>query len=190
MRRALLGGTFDPPHIAHLVTAEAAWRQLDVDVVTFLPAGSPWQKAERRVTHHDHRWHMVLAAVEGIEYFAADPREVHRDGWTYTVDTLNSFDPADELWLILGSDAAANLPTWNRADEVLERARVAVAPRPGTEAGAVESVLGSVTWLDMPALQVSGTEIRARATAGKSIRFLVSEPVWRYVEEHAIYRPV
>ena len=117
-------------------------------------------------------------------------RAVHRDGWTYTVDTLNSFDPADELWLILGSDAAANLPTWNRADEVLERARVAVAPRPGTEAGAVESVLGSVTWLDMPALQVSGTEIRARATAGKSIRFLVPEPVWRYVEEHAIYRPV
>ena len=190
MRRALLGGTFDPPHIAHLVAGEAAWRQLGVDVVTFLPAGAPWQKASTRVTDHDHRWRMVTAAVEGVEYFDADPREVHRDGWTYTIDTLLSFDPDDELWLILGADAAANLQTWHRAAEVLERAKVAVAPRPGTDASAVEAVLGRVVWLDMPALQVSGTEIRARAAAGKSIRFLVPDAVWRYVEEHGIFRGV
>lgn len=190
MRRALLGGTFDPPHVAHLVAGEAAWRQLDVDTVTFLPAGRPWQKESRDVTDHEHRWQMVLRSVEGVDYFDADPREVHRDGWTYTIDTLESFDEDDELWLVLGADAAANLPTWNRSASVLRRARIAVAPRPGTDRSSVEDAIGAVTWLDMPSLLLSGTEIRQRAATGRSIRFLVRDPVWRYVEDQNLYRSV
>ena len=102
MRRAILGGTFDPPHLAHLFAGEAAYRQLEVDVVTFIPAGDPWQKAGRDVTPAHHRWAMTELAVDGIEYFEADRREVDREGWTYTIDTLTSFgeDERGELYVL------------------------------------------------------------------------------------------
>lgn len=189
MRRALLGGTFDPPHLAHLVAGEAAYRGLPVDEVTFLPAGAPWQKAGRQVTASTHRWEMTLRAVEGVEYFSADDREVHRDGWTYTVETLATFPAEEELWLVLGADAAAGLPTWERWREVVERARIAVAPRPGVTRSEVEEAAGPVVWLDMPELRVSGTDIRRHAASGGSVRFLVREGVWRYLTEHRLYVP-
>ena len=116
MRRGILGGTFDPPHLAHLLGGEAAYRELGLDLVTFMPAGSPWQKAERDVTAASHRWEMTVLATEGVEYFEADDREVRRSGWTYTIDTLESFDDGDEVVLIVGADTAAGLPTWCRAE--------------------------------------------------------------------------
>lgn len=189
VRRGILGGTFDPPHLAHLVAGEAAYRQLGLDVVTFVPAGAPWQKASQRVTDAEDRWAMTRLAVEGVAYFEADDREVHRPGWTYTIDTIDSFDATDELCLILGADAALGLPTWHRASEVLERAHIAVAPRPGCDRAAIAAVLDgtSTTWLAGPEMLVSGTVLRAMASTGSSLRFLVPEPVWRYLEEHRLY---
>jgi len=187
MRRVLLGGTFDPPHVAHLVAGEVAFRQLEAEWVTFIPAGAPWQKAGREVSDGRHRLAMTELAVRDVEYFDADDREVSRDGWTYTIDTLESFDPDDELVLVVGADAAAGLPTWHRYEDIVARAEVAVVPRPGTERAVVEEAVGAVTWLDMPLLDVSGTEIRRRAAGGQSIRFLVPDLVWRYVTVHALY---
>lgn len=187
MRRVLLGGTFDPPHIAHLVAGEVAYRQLDADRVTFLPAGSPWQKAGRRVTSGAARLEMTRLATEPVEYFESDGREVGRDGWTYTIDTLESFDAADELVFVLGADAAAGLPSWNRWRDVVERATIAVLPRPGTERSVIDAAVPSVEWLDMPELDVSGTEIRRRVSRGSSVRFLVADPVWRYIEDRRLY---
>lgn len=187
VRRALLGGTFDPPHLAHLVAGEAAFRALDVDVVTFLPAGAPWQKADAGVTSATHRWEMTRLAVDGIDYFEADDREVHRDGWTYTIDTIRSFDVHDEVTLVLGSDAAAGLPSWHEAEALNDRVSVAVAERPGTDRAKVEAAIGHVTWLDMPLLPVSGTKLRERAAAGGSIRFMVREAVWEYLVAHRLY---
>jgi len=88
----ILGGTFDPPHVAHLVAAEAAYRQFGLSGVTFLPAGAPWQKAGRRVSSADDRWTMTGLAIAGVPYFDADDREVSRDGWYYTADTLQTID--------------------------------------------------------------------------------------------------
>jgi nicotinate-nucleotide adenylyltransferase len=188
VRRILLGGTFDPPHIAHLVAGETAYRQLGGDLVTFVPAGAPWQKAGRDVSDAGDRWAMTQLATVDVDYFEADDREVRRDGWTYTIETLEGFADGDELILVLGADAAAGLPTWHRGGEVLERARIAVAPRPGTDRLAVEEAVGSsLMWLDMPLLELSGTEIRARAAAGGSIRFLVPERVWGYANERRLY---
>jgi nicotinate-nucleotide adenylyltransferase len=185
VRFGILGGTFDPPHLAHLVGAEAAYRELGLSRVLLMPAGSPWQKAERDVTAASHRWEMTRLATESVEYLVADDREVRRAGWTYTIDTLDSFDPADEIVLILGADAARGLPRWHRFEDVLERCQIAVLPRPGV---AVEEVTsGSVHWLDAPALPVSGTELRRRARAGKSIRFMVPEPVYHYAVAHDLY---
>lgn len=188
VRRAILGGTFDPPHLAHLVAGEAAFRSLRVDVVTFVPAGSPWQKADRAVTSARHRWEMTRRATEGVDYFESDDREVHRDGWTYTIDTVESFPADDDLILVLGSDAAAGLPTWESSRRLLDRVEVAVAERPGTNRAAVEDAVGRVAWLDMPSLPVSGTELRRRAGEGSSIRFLVREAVWEYIHEQGLYR--
>ena len=189
VRRGILGGTFDPPHLAHLFAGEAAYRDLDLDVVTFLPAGAPWQKADRQVTSAGDRWEMTVLAVAGIPYFEADDREVTRDGWTYTVDTLRSYPDDEELFLIVGADTARGIPTWHEADSVLRRAKVVVIPRPGIGRDEVDHALadGDFVWLDTPDVRLSGTMLRRQATAGRSIRFLVPEAVWRYVEDREIY---
>jgi nicotinate-nucleotide adenylyltransferase len=185
VRSGLLGGTFDPPHIAHLLAGEVAYRQLGLDRVIFMPAGSPWQKAGRAVSPAPDRWKMTERAVEGVEYFLADEREVHRPGWTYTIDTLATFPVDEEVTLILGADAAAGLSTWERADEVRARSRIAVVPRPGIDRQAVTDA--GVVWLDMPQVAVSGTLIRQRAAAGSGIRFLVPEGVYEYITSHNLY---
>ncbi len=183
----IVGGTFDPPHIAHMVLAEAAFRQLDLDSVRFIPAGAPWQKLGTSVTPARHRWGMTVATTSGIPYFRADDREVVRAGLTYTIDTLSSLATGTPV-LILGADAAARLPSWHRAEEVLRRARIAVAPRPGTTRETVErAVAREVEWLDIPPLEISGTELRRRAVAGHSLRFLVREEVRRYIDNHSVY---
>lgn len=188
VRSGLLGGTFDPPHIAHLLAGEVAYRQLGLDRVIYLPAGSPWQKADRRVSSPEDRWRMTEIATSGVSYFVPDDREVHRDGWTYTIDTLATFEPSEEIVLILGADAARGLPSWEKADQVLERVRVAVLPRPGTERAEVESAIGAPIWLDMPALPVSGTMIRQRFAAGTGVRFLIPDGVYDYMVEKSLYQ--
>lgn len=185
----ILGGTFDPPHVAHLVAAEAAYRQFGLSGVTFLPAGAPWQKAGRLVSSGDDRWAMTGLAIAAVPYFDADDREVRRDGWTYTADTLQTIDENREVMLILGADAALGLPTWHRYDEILARARIAVVPRPGIARSVVDAAVGvEMVWVDAPELTVSGTELRRRVREGGSIRFLVRDSVWRYVEEQGLYR--
>ncbi len=189
VQRGILGGTFDPPHIAHLLAGEAAYRDLHLDRVDFVPAGAPWQKSGHAVSQPEHRWQMTLLAVAGVEYFAADDREVRRPGWTYTIETLESLPVGDDVTLVLGADAALGLPSWHRAADVLARARIAVLPRPGVAAAAVEAAVEApVTWLDAPAIGVSGTMIRARVAAGRSVRFLVPEAVRDYLADHSLYQ--
>ena len=187
MRRALLGGTFDPPHLAHLVVGEAALTQLGVEVVTFIPAGRPWQKADRSVSDAGHRWAMTQLAVRGRDGFGADDREVDRDGWTYTIDTVESFPADDDLVLVLGADAARNLPSWHRAAEVLDRVEVAVAPRGGVSPEEIADAIGEHAWLDIPEIELSGTMLRDRVRRGRSIRYLVPEPVRLHVIENSLY---
>ncbi len=191
VRRGILGGTFDPPHLAHLFAGEAAYRDLGLDVVTFIPAGAPWQKAGRRMTSAEDRWRMTELAVADVPYFEADDREVRREGWTYTIDTLKSFPEDEQLFLILGADAARGLSSWQSAAEVLQRATVAVIPRPGVERSQVDESLrgGHVIWLETPDVRLSGTMLRRQAAAERSIRFLVRDDVWRYVRDNEIYEP-
>ena len=187
MRAGILGGTFDPPHIGHMAVAEAAFHQLSLDAVWFVPAGRPWQKIGKGVTPARRRWEMTQAAVSGIPYLDADDREISRPGPSYTIDTIEELEDHD-LTLILGADAAARLPTWRRPDEVMRRVRISVAPRPGATRAAVEDVLGGdVSWLDLPPLDISATDLRRRAAAGRSLRFLVPAPVHDYIVRHGLY---
>jgi nicotinate-nucleotide adenylyltransferase len=189
VRRGILGGTFDPPHVAHLVAAETAYRQLALDVVTLMPAGDPWQKADRLVTAPAHRLAMTELAAAGAAYFEVDDREVRRQGPTYTIETIGSFPAEDDIVLVLGADAAAGLAGWHRADEVRQRASFAVMPRPGVAAEAVAGALhpASPVWLDTPEIAISATELRAAVARGASIRFLVPDEVWRYIEANRLY---
>jgi nicotinate-nucleotide adenylyltransferase len=130
---------------------------------------------------------MIELATEGIDYFTVDDREVHRDGWTFTIDTIDSFG-GEEMIMIIGADSAKGLSTWNRADELLDRVQIAVVPREGVERAEVEAAIDrDVMWLDMPGLDISGTMLRGRVSDGRSIRFLVPDPVLAYVREHRLY---
>ena len=183
MRRGLLGGTFDPPHLVHLLAGELAARQLDLDIVSFVPAGDPWQKVDRQITEAGHRWEMVLRSVAGVDYFEADDRELRREGPTYTFDTLDEFE-GDDVFLIVGSDTAAGLHTWHRADEVLERITLAVLPRPGSAQVELDA---PIVWLDAPPIPISSTMLRERGAAGLTIRFFMPDEAWKYAHEEGLY---
>lgn len=182
----ILGGTFDPPHVAHLAVAHAAFEQMDLDVVRLLPARSPWQKATRVVTSAKHRWAMCQLAASEAPYLIADDTEMKRQGPTYTIDTLDAL--SGQPVLILGSDSAVGIPTWHRADEVLERAVIAVVPRPTVSFDEVTAAIGSsYTALDMPTLDLSATAIRSHIVAGLTPEFLVPQGVLAYITANNLY---
>ena len=187
VRRGILGGTFDPLHVVHLMAADAARADLHLDVVHFIVAGDPWQKRGEPVSAKKDRWEMTRRAVDGIDGFVADDRELERPGPTYTLDTLKSFDPQDEIVLILGADAAAGLPTWHEWEKVVERVTVAVVSRPGVAEEEVAATGIEYVWLDTPGIPISSSMLRARVGAGHSIRFFVPDLVWAYVMEEGLY---
>lgn len=187
VRRGIFGGTFDPLHVVHLMAGEAARNLLELDVVTFITAGDPYQKAGMPMSSKEHRWNITKLGVGGIEYFEPDDREVLREGPSYMADTLTTFPDDEEIFLILGADAAARLPTWDRWKEVVERTTVAVISRPGVAEEEVAAIGAPYLWLDTPGIPISSTMLRARAEAGRSLRFFVPDPVWRYVLDEKLY---
>ena len=147
VRTGILGGTFDPIHIAHLHTAETALHQLALERVLLIPAGDPWQKAGRRISQGHHRLAMARLATDGVDGLEVDSREIDRDGPSYTIETLETFPADEDLYLIVGSDSAAGLSTWHRWEEIVERTTIVVAPRPGVSPG--ELGLAASVVLDM-----------------------------------------
>jgi nicotinate-nucleotide adenylyltransferase len=192
MRVGVLGGTFDPIHIAHLILAEQAREQLVLDKVLLIPAGDPWRKADREITRAALRLEMVRLAAAGNASFEVDDREVRREGATYTVDTLRELraelDADDDLFLVLGEDALADLPNWKQPEALAEYATIAVAPREGVE---VPPTLpfdpAAIERIDMPYLDVSATDLRRRARLGRSLRYLVPEAVREFIEDRGLY---
>lgn len=184
----LFGGTFDPPHIGHLAVGSAALDQLDIDEVRFVPAGQPWQKSTTRVvTPAEHRLEMVRLATADDARFVVDDIEIRRDGPSYTIDTVR--DIGSPIMLILGADAAASIPTWDRAEDLLEIVEIAVIPRPGVDVDAViASVPGTLRALSMPTIDLSATEIRDHVAAGYSPKYLVPDAVAEYIRLHGLYR--
>ena len=187
MRVGILGGVFNPPHIAHLVAAQEAHAQLGLDVVVWVPAGDPPHREIEQDPGAGVRLEMCELAISADARFKLSAMELERPGPSYTVDTLRELaerHPGDELWLILGSDQAAALPDWHDPERVVELARIAVFERPGTPR---ENVRSEVTWLDMPLLDVSSTLIRRRAAAGRPIRYLVPDKVAHFIGARSLY---
>ena len=183
----VLGGTFDPPHIGHLVVAVDVAEVLGLDEMVLMVAGDPWQK--QGVTPAADRLAMVEAAVAGVPGLSAGRDEVDRAGPTYTVDTLEALraaEPDTELFLVLGTDAAAGLATWHRWEDLPGLATVVVVERPGAGTGSTDIPV-PVVRVPVPQVELSSTELRGRVAAGRSLRFLVPDPVCAVVEERGLY---
>ena len=197
MKLGVLGGTFDPVHLAHLVLAERAYEQLGLDRVQWLPAGDPWRKADRAVSPAEHRLAMVRLAIRGNPAFQVCSLELERKGPTYSVDTLAELgkkNPGSELMFLLGWDALEDLPNWHEPERLMQLARLAVASRSGERLApdALDRLLpglaARVVWIEMPRLDISGTELRRLVAAGDSLRYLVPERVEAYIREQGLYR--
>ena len=193
MRRiGLMGGSFDPIHLGHLVTAEQARVDLGLDEVVFIPAGQPWQK--EHTTPAEHRYLMTVLATSANPHFSVSRIEIDRDGPTYTADTLRALRaerPDEEFWFISGADAIVNIVTWRDADEVLDLARFVAATRPGHDVAALREpgIRDRITTLDVPALAISSTDIRQRIAAGRAVRYLIPREVEEYIRKHRLYGP-
>ncbi len=193
-RIGIMGGTFDPIHLGHLVTAEQARAELRLDEVIFVPAGRPWQKT-REVTPCEHRYLMTVLATAANPSFSVSRVEIRRKGPTYTIDTLRlvrDAAPDAHLYFITGADAILNILSWRAADECLQLADFVAATRPGYDLRVLEQrgLRDRVTVLDVPALAISSSDVRARFAAGRPVRYLIPRPVEEYARKHGLYRTV
>ncbi len=197
----VLGGTFDPIHLGHLAIGEEVREALGLELVLFVPTRAPVHKPGRPVSPPEDRVAMVTAAIAGNPGFVLSRLEVDRDGPSYAVDTLETLAARaraagrePDLTFILSAEAYAGLPTWHRPGRILELCRLAVMPRPGApvadpaEMGRqVPGAEARTLVLDGPLLAVSGSVIRARVAAGRSIRYLVPDAVAAYIGDHGLY---
>jgi nicotinate-nucleotide adenylyltransferase len=193
LRIGLFGGAFNPPHVGHLVCAQEAHAQLDLDVVVWIPVGTAPHREIPQDPGAEARLQMCEYATAGDERFGLSRVEVDRDGPSYTADTLGEVgdrSPGDELVLILGGDQAAALPTWHRPEDVMRRATIAVAERADSDRARVEAALAGRTeavFFDMPRIDVSSTMIRERAATGRPIRYLVPDKVANFIGAQSLY---
>ena len=202
----VLGGTFDPIHIAHLAVAEEAREALGLERILFIPAAMPPHKVDRPVSEPHHRLAMVELAIADNAAFEASRIELERSGPSYTVDTLERLaasavaDPADpdgewpDLVLIMSAEAFRDLRTWRRPERILELARLAIVPRDGfpdaSRAFLAEHFPGfedRASFLGGPRLHLSASELRERAANGRSLRYLVPDAVAAYIGDHGLY---
>ena len=190
-RVGVLGGTFDPVHIGHLAVASDVRHALGLDVVLLVVAGSPWQKTgTREITPAADRLAVVEAALDGLDGLEASAVEIDRGGPTYTADTLAELAAGgDELFLIVGADVADVLDTWVRPEEVKARAALVVVGRPGSgvDADALRREGWRVEVVDVPALEVSSSDLRARLAEGRPIDVLVPPAAVREIEKRGLY---
>lgn len=187
-RIGLLGGTFDPPHLGHLVVAEVARVRLELDIVRFVVAGEPWMKDE--VSSAEDRCRMVELAIAEHDAFQLDRSEIDRPGPTYTIDTLEklvSEVPDADLYFLAGADAIEKLPLWNDVEKCLELATFVAVSRAGYDASLEGPLLDQVLRLDVPAIAISSTELRRRFREDDAVRYQLPRAVEDHVREHRLY---
>ena len=194
----ILGGTFNPPHIGHLVMVQEALDQLDLDRVVLMPVAEPPHKEALADPGADVRLQLCRRAAEGLDGVDVSTLEIERGGPSYTADTLRALHdrvPEHALTFIVGGDMAHSLPSWQEPEAILGMARLAVAERDGLRREDIAKRLeplhsgDRVVFFDMPRIDLSSSAIRDRVAAGRPIRYLVPDPVIEAIESRRLYRP-
>ncbi len=198
MNIGVLGGTFDPIHMGHLIVAEEIRGQLDLAEVLFVPAGEPWLKTNNSISSAEHRVQMVRLAIADEPAFKLSTMEIERAGPSYTIDTIAQFNSqmgaGDKLFFILGWDNLMQLPQWREPSRLVQMCSLVAVPRVGypspdlnTLEAAIPGLSQSAILLHTPQIEISSSEIRSRVARGLSIHHLVPEPVEKYIREHNLY---
>ena len=188
MKIGILGGTFNPIHIGHLILAEEVREKLKLDKIIFVPTYLPPHKDNSDIASAGARLAMVKLAIKGNRYFVVSDIEIKRDGRSYTIDTLKEFkkmSPQDELYFIIGSDLLKYLDEWKDLDEIIQMVRFIVATRPGYP---LEKIPSHISTIPIRAVDISGFEIRKAIKENKSFRYLVPETVLEYILRKKLYR--
>jgi nicotinate-nucleotide adenylyltransferase len=191
-RVGIMGGTFDPIHHGHLVAASEVASLFGLAEVIFVPTGEPWQKTERDVSPAEHRYLMTVIATASNPRFWVSRADIERDGPTYTIDTIRdiaALRPDADLYFITGADALGQILSWKDAEDVLKLAHFVGVTRPGYELSDAHLPHDSVTLLDVPAMAISSSNVRARVEAGRPVWYLVPDGVVQYLNKHRLYRP-
>lgn len=188
MRIGIMGGTFDPIHIAHLIAASEVCQTLNLDQVIFIPAGNPWQKTGTQISSGQTRLQLVDLAISGDGRFSSSDIEITRTGETYAIDTVRqliSDNPENQYFWIVGADALVGLPTWQNFDELKNLIEIVAVNRNGIDHAQVSF---EYTFVQIPEINISATEIRARVKAGKEIKYLVPAEVEKFIKESGLYK--
>jgi len=191
-RLGVMGGTFDPIHYGHLVTAEEALAQFELEGVLFVPTGLPWMKEHEVVSPAEDRYLMTVIATASNPLFRVSRIEVEREGPTYTIETLRALKAEEDadLYFITGADAILEIVQWKDRADLFDLARFIAATRPGYDMAGFEvpgEMSDAVVVMNIPALAISSTDIRDRVKAGRPIRYLVPEGVKSYIEKAGLY---
>jgi nicotinate-nucleotide adenylyltransferase len=187
MKVGILGGTFDPIHIGHLIAASSVYEALNLDTVVFMPAGDPWQKRDRELSSGQQRLEMVKIATSDDDRFQASDIEIMRTGPTYAIDTVREWkrlNPGDELFWIVGSDALSGIPSWHEWEEFVSEVTVVAVNR----VGQIASVPFNVVSVEMPEVRISATQLRDRFINKLDTKYLVPEKVSEYISEQGLYQ--
>lgn len=184
-----MGGTFDPIHNGHLVAASEVAYSFGLDEVVFVPTGMPWQKED--VTPSEDRYLMTVIATASNPRFTVSRVDVDRPGFTYTIDTLRDLQelyPDDELFFISGADAVAQILSWRDHEQLWDLAHFVAVSRPGHVLDTENLPADAISQLEVPALAISSTDVRARARSGEPVWYLVPDGVVQYIAKHHLYR--
>jgi nicotinate-nucleotide adenylyltransferase len=189
IRLGVMGGTFDPIHYGHLVAASEAASAFELDKVLFVPTGEPWQK--QTITDAEHRLAMTKLAIDGNSLFEISTVDVRRAGPTYTLDTLRDIhesNPEADVFFITGADSIAQIDSWKDSSQIWPLAHFVGVTRPGHSLEVPKSAAGEVSLLEIPALAISSTDIRARVESGKPIDYLLPNSVIEYIHANHLYQ--
>ncbi len=193
MKICLFGGTFDPPHVGHLLIAQTICEAEHFERILFIPANYPPHKLSNEITPVNHRVNMLKSAITENPHFELSDLEIKRGGVSYSIDTIKTIKEEkklqkDDIYFLIGSDTLLDFHTWKDPDKILKECKVTVAIRPGFKPSSIPGwILHNIQFANIPRFEISSTNIRKRWVQNKTIRYMVTQPVWEYINEHNLY---
>ncbi len=193
MKTCLFGGTFDPPHFGHLIVAQTIFEAEHFDKIVFVPAHIPPHKMERKISSVSLRLDMLKMATMDNPNFEISDIELKRGGISYSLETIQTYKEqtglgGDDLYYLIGSDSLKQFQAWQNPKAILEECQLIVAIRPGFRPSDIPNwILAKVQFANIPRIEISSTQIRARWVEDKTIRYMVTQPVWTFINKHNLY---